>query len=662
MGKRELFKWDSGGGGDGAPASILRRIIAGLGLYGGGDLSGDVTIDVGEGPGIDITADAVGLGGDTILLYDSGGNPVAEYAMSDAGFTTALAAATSGDVVVLPAGTISGDHTIPNGITVWGFGWNTILSGITTNNGVLMYAHITGTLTNGDMGAAFYMADIPVVGLDVTRCMTFASDGYSPGTTIKVEGTGAAGNEGGASFIAVGRYEAVVGLQCTLSTALKQFYRWNSINDVLKAQLMNETTDAVIRDLLIIDDLGNVTIPGGLSLPSYYWYDAVADGGLDPTGIIDATVALQDLIILATAGGTHSATIFFPPGVYLIGGALQDTSEMNGQILLPVVTTSSKQITIRFLGAARPPFAWYGPGLPTSGYSIIKSTLTGCTGTAALISGGHGSGLAHQNNISCVFDNMLFCMPDDPSLTCLNLRNTQGGTLRCVQIATPGGWAGTPVEPTHSNAYGVILPEIYNSNYTQTEALSIGEYYTCLLDGELAIHKGLMLGNAIVGIEEPYAVYPSVIISVTMAGLAYGIRATGGTHYLDVLLYSAEHFVAPDHPAWTRSIYDVDDPSNFLKGHIRWLNAANPGTIDHVFVKNGGTGIFSEEMNELLPDSGVAAGNYTNADITVDKYGRVTVAANGTSGSPNHWEPVTNGDVANPEIVFANGDVVMVEV
>lgn len=73
--------------------------------------SGDVALGAlisGEGPGIDVTTGgAIGLGGDTILLYDCGGAPVAEYAFSSAGLSAALAAADSGDIVWIPAGTIT---------------------------------------------------------------------------------------------------------------------------------------------------------------------------------------------------------------------------------------------------------------------------------------------------------------------------------------------------------------------------------------------------------------------------------------------------------------------------------------------------------------------------------------------------------------------------
>jgi len=62
---------------------------------------------VSEGPGIDIVAGVtkqIGLGGDTILIYDFSGAPVAEFPFTEVGIKAALASVTADDVIELPQG------------------------------------------------------------------------------------------------------------------------------------------------------------------------------------------------------------------------------------------------------------------------------------------------------------------------------------------------------------------------------------------------------------------------------------------------------------------------------------------------------------------------------------------------------------------------------
>lgn len=65
-----------------------------------------------------------------ILLYDESLTDYKAFGVTQAGFTSALAASGTGDVIVIPPGTIAGDHTITDGVKVFGLSrWATILTG-----------------------------------------------------------------------------------------------------------------------------------------------------------------------------------------------------------------------------------------------------------------------------------------------------------------------------------------------------------------------------------------------------------------------------------------------------------------------------------------------------------------------------------------------------
>lgn len=65
-----------------------------------------------------------------IWLLDSGGAAIKDYSADSNGFSSALADATSGDIIWIPAGTIGGNHTLAAGVKGVGASrYATILSG-----------------------------------------------------------------------------------------------------------------------------------------------------------------------------------------------------------------------------------------------------------------------------------------------------------------------------------------------------------------------------------------------------------------------------------------------------------------------------------------------------------------------------------------------------
>jgi hypothetical protein len=383
------------------------------------------------------------------------------------------------------------------------------------------------------------------------------------------------------------------------------------------------------------------TIGGGGSLP---WYNVQTDGTMVGDGSTDDTVAFQAAIDTATASGTQSANIYFPPGRYIIGGALQDTGARNAQILLPNVSSSAEQITIRFIGAARPPFERIGP-IPTldAGYAIIESTRTGGSGTAAVVSGGNQV-FTSLNNIAVVVKDLVCFAPANPSLTWWNLMSTQGGAIDQVQV-TVNPW--TPTQPTHTNAYGIRLPQRGQSNYTYVDGASVGGFYTGIQLGELSIMKGGIFGLNIVAVELTSAPHPGLIISMHQSGCANGIKVVAGSFPVsfDVLQYNAEHYSSP---SWAQTTYDLNDASNALNGHIRWLCADFSGPVDHIFNVNGGTNSSRAEMGPITPAPAFATPAIVLGTAAAAGSAATVIRSDGTIAAFDATVPTTSaiGDAA----------------
>lgn len=109
---------------------------------------------VSEGPGVDLVVSGsdsqIGLGLDSILLVHSDGSPAGEYAADDAGLTAALAAAVSGELVLLAfAGTITGGPwTVPSDVLLYGLGIQTVLAGSLTVTGFAGELRVIGNVVN----------------------------------------------------------------------------------------------------------------------------------------------------------------------------------------------------------------------------------------------------------------------------------------------------------------------------------------------------------------------------------------------------------------------------------------------------------------------------------------------------------------------------------
>ena len=90
-------------------------------------------------------------------------------------------------------------------------------------------------------------------------------------------------------------------------------------------------------------------------------------------------------------------------------------------------------------------------------------------------------------------------------------------------------------------------------------------------------------------------------------------------------------------------------------GTVTSVDIASPGST---ITTGGGPITTSGILTVDLPATGVVAGYYTNADITVDAEGRVITASSGLSGGS--WFPLVDG--AEPPVFITDGAGVLIAV
>jgi hypothetical protein len=329
-------------------------------------------------------------------------------------------------------------------------------------------------------------------------------------------------------------------------------------------------------------------------------YNAAGDG------VTNDTLALQSAINdLSALGGGR---IFFPPGTYLISGALQDTSGRNAQILLPILPVTSPPVTIELLGALAPTTQFYigSPLFSATAYSTIKSTLTGATGSASFIAGKE-SGTDLWDNVQLVVRDLIFQAPPNPSFTAFNCLAIMGPIFERVVIHTGSLDINTITEPTHTNAIGIKLAPSSHSTGQRLSVVNVYGFYTGLLDGELAeTHANFSSCKQAVLV--PWNVHLSSyrhlgVFNCTAGIVAAGVGYTGrggddGTHYLRVSCFAGERSNSGSGygQPWSDMTYYVDDAANLLTGDIKWLSVRAGIGNDHTFPKNGGTKLLTSEI------------------------------------------------------------------
>jgi len=128
-------------------------------------------------------------------------------------------------------------------------------------------------------------------------------------------------------------------------------------------------------------------------------------------------------------------------------------------------------------------------------------------------------------------------------------------------------------KPTHS-VYGIIAPLVSNGalvsfRKVQVVGYPVGLRFSEHFDGDL-----IQLWGCQVGMEAGFANHASYMARAMVVWSSQCLRAADGPHPMAIEQLAIEHRNPSRAPAdsWQNPIpnKDIEDPNNFLRGHIEW--------------------------------------------------------------------------------------------
>lgn len=344
------------------------------------------------------------------------------------------------------------------------------------------------------------------------------------------------------------------------------------------------------------------------------WFN-VMDYGATGDGVTDDTVAIQAAIDAAEAAG--GGVVYFPAGVYVVNGSLQDTSESNAQLLLPRIDyVDTEQITIVLRGCMPPPtvFSVVGTTPLPDQHSVIKGTLN--TGSGNLI-GAHGPAgtLEDFTNLFLRVQDLTFRMPSNPVLSACDFSKVAAVDLDNVVIDVGNYYVQGLTEPTTSGSYGLRLPTNNNGAYTRLGAVNVCGFYNGYEFAEHTVGQQVAAWGCKQAFVFTTATNHASCFQRLMAVHCEKVIVATGVHYVEIDQLNVEHASS----GWWVTDYDIDDASNYLKGSLRWHVVLAGTGVDSTFTVNGATGIVYTRLQSAsagMTTLAVAASDETTAITT----------------------------------------------
>lgn len=317
----------------------------------------------------------------------------------------------------------------------------------------------------------------------------------------------------------------------------------------------------------------------------------------------DDTVAVQAAITACyNAGG---GIVFFPAGIYFIGGALQNPSTQNAQLTIPYRNGSTSTIaplSIAFVGVSLPTIGVGCCGLlgnnlpPMAKGSILFTPLNGSGTQPALIASYNAGAPTDFSQIELVVASLYLrsAYLNTTPLTMINAQWCSFMSLDSVTIdvdATDNQQAATaPV----TGGVGAFSPNYDNGAMVRVQNCLVTGYDTGYVWGEHGDFDNVQAHLCNLG----YNVQPAFhsmrggriaayrcVNGFFCAGPAGGSNPSKAPLYIEA--YATEHSIT----GWYQTTADVVDGNNAIFGKMVSYNVVKSGTgyFNAGFVKTGGT-------------------------------------------------------------------------
>lgn len=369
-------------------------------------------------------------------------------------------------------------------------------------------------------------------------------------------------------------------------------------------------------------------------------FDVTSYGAVG-NGVTDCTTAIQNAINAAFAAG--GGTIYFPTGIYIVGGALQNGAGANAQLLLPSVDYLDEEaVTIQFAGSMVPPCipSVVGATPVPDAHSIIKSTLNvGVNG--ALLGGYNTGGLDNFTNVYFVSRSMTYRMPNNPVLSALNLTRVAAVDIDDTVVDCGGYYIQGLTDPTTSTSFGIRMPRNNNGAFSRLGAAT----------NVIGFYNGFEFAEHSCGYATAWGCKQAFIMATAtnhgskferlMAVHCPRAIVVAGPHYTKIDQLNIEHAAS----GWWAPIFDLDDASNQLQGDLEWHVVLAGAGVDATFLTNGGAKC---NVRRLGFDNGVQVITASSAITFTGVYANKTILHPSADTTARIWTIPANASVPYP--------------